>query len=155
MNIGQEIIGYREPMGEFGKRLRRYAPKVRIAIGNDPTWSLGDNRIPTLSARNLPALIDTGSDVTRIDTVLADRLGLTKIGEVQSNFTGVPVPTPVYRAQLCFPEVDFVLAGELPGANLRGSGMFHDFILGLDFLSHFAFLFDQRNSVVTLTFVGV
>jgi hypothetical protein len=128
---------------------------VQVAIGNDPTWRPDQSRMPNSIVPNLTALIDTGSDVSHIDVAFVTKLNLRKTGSVVANFTGIKTPIDIYSAQICFPEAEFVMGGDITAANIRGSEMYHDVILGQDFLAYFDFRFCPKSSVVELTFVGL
>jgi hypothetical protein len=144
-----------EPLGAFGQSLSRVAPKVKIAIANDPTWRSDQLRMPTSIVPGLTALIDTGSDTSHIDIAFVEKPHLQQIGNVTANFTGQKTPINVYSAQLCFPEVEFVMGGAITAVNIRGSEMYHDVILGQDFLAYFDFRFFPKRGMVELTFSGL
>src|SRR5215470_7974885 len=133
MEIGEKILGRLKPLGKFAELLgKNFAPKVSISIANDLTWHLGDQRLPSGLKGGLTALIDTGSDVTTIDSPFVELLHLQQIGEVTSSFTGITRKTPVYHVQLVFPKQKFVVDGSVQAVALRGTGNYHDVILGLD-----------------------
>ena len=146
------------PLGEYAQNLGpHFAPKIKVAIANDPNWSVGSQSMPrtALTLFGLVALIDTGSDVTRIDEEIAKRLNLVPKGNISSNFTDIEVPTSIYSLQVCLPESKFVMGGEFTAVSLRASQNFHDAILGLDFLEYFDLRIAPKTKLVEMTFVGV
>ncbi len=156
MQPGQKIVGSFRPMGAFAAQVGResFAPVVKLSLGNDPRWRAGDQSTPEVIERGLSAIIDTGSDVTRIDTSLADKHHLKKVGDVTSNFTGIQSPTAIYLAQLIFEEQDFVIRGKFSSANFKGGGYFHDMILGWDVLHFFDIHLNSNLDLVVLTYLG-
>ncbi|BDV38188.1 hypothetical protein [Methylocystis bryophila] len=156
MEPGQKIIGSFKPMGAFAATLGKesFAPVVQVSLGNDPRWRVGDQFMPDVIERGLSAIIDTGSDVTRIDIRLANKFHLKSVGDITSNFTGIPASTAVYAAQLIFEEQRFVLGGEFSAANFRDGGYYHDIILGWDVLHYFDMHLNSKLGIVALTFLG-
>ncbi len=156
MNIGQSIVGRFEPLGAYAQALgKNFAPKVSISVAADPTWNLGDDRLPSGMKGGLTAVIDTGSDVTRIDTALVEMFHLRAIGEISSSFTGINSQTSIYIAQMVFPQEMLVIGGPVTAVNLRATGNYHDVILGLDVLSGFELMVSEKLNVVSLTWLGM
>lgn len=155
MDAGQTIKGWVGPLGDYAESAGLcFAPFVRIALGNDPSWKSGDQRLPQLLSTELVALIDTGSDVTRLDAALIATFGLEVTGTSNSTFTGIQSQTQKCRAQLCFPEALFVVNGIHHTGTLRAGGQRHDVLIGLDLLQYFDFNFRPRAGVVELTYLG-
>jgi hypothetical protein len=156
LEVGQKIVGRFEPLGKFGQSVGKgFAPKVSVAVANDPTWHTGDPRVPAIAIPNLTALVDTGSDVSRIDLEMAHRLGLKQVGELSSSFTGIVSKTPIFDVQLVFLEALFVVGGPVTAISLRAQDNFHDVILGWDVLQYFDLRICSKRQTVEMIFVGI
>ncbi|HTO79615.1 MAG TPA: hypothetical protein VMJ31_07560 [Methylocystis sp.] len=156
MEPGQKIIRSFKPMGAFAAQLGKesFAPVVKLSLGNDPRWRVGDQFMPEAIERGLSAIIDTGSDVTRIDVGLANKFHLKRTGDITSNFAGIQASSAVYSAQLIFEEQRFVLGGEFSATNFRDGGYLHDVILGWDVLHYFDIRLNSNLDLVALTYLG-
>ena len=88
-----------------------------VQIG-DSMYRLDADRAPYIPADRHPALVDTGSELSCIDSVLATRLNLPAVGH--QSIAGVG---GVYRylAQICIPELEWVIHGQFAGVHLAAA----------------------------------
>lgn len=126
-------------------------PTLSVLIGLDADFAAS---VPTRAdaARRLsPALVDTGSDTTCIDSDLAHALNLPVANqEIVSGIHGRGIVN-FHLARIYVPELDVVFSGAFIGAHLEAGGQPYSAIIGRDFLRHFHLSYDGRTGAVSLS----
>lgn len=97
-------------------------------------------------------MLDTGSDLCRIDEGIAENLGFEDGGEMPSILSGFKTIVPMRKATLYIPQCDFRFDGSFPIAPLQKSETKYDVLLGMDFLKHFDLMVNPSINEVSLTF---
>jgi hypothetical protein len=97
--------------------------------------------------REVRAIIDTGSNVSCIDTKVAAELGLVNVGTIIASGASGGTKQPIFRAKLIVDDLSLVGTGSLLGVTL------HDnlgAILGRDFLQGLKMIYDGQAGELTL-----
>ena len=133
-----------------GESLADQGPVLYVHIGYDRAYQDGHGR-PDIPASPLPALVDTGAEVSCVDSRLAGGLRLPVAGnQVMAGAHGREA-VDVYLAQIYVPDLDFVISGQLPSANLIAGEQQYFALLGRDFLSNFTMVYEGRTGLVTIS----
>ena len=131
-------------------RLVAVGPTISVRVGHDPAFPPPDGRPTDSPPQLVPALIDTGAWSTCIDSALAASLGLPVAeNAVVSGVHGADL-VEVYAARVQVPDLGVVFRGRFPAARLSAGGQYHRALIGRDFLSHYALIYDGRTGAVRL-----
>lgn len=119
------------PLVEFG-------PTLLVQIGFDPRFRPGAANPPDLPHDRFPALVDTGSLESCIDSMLAGALGLPVAD--RSPVAGVHGVDEVnmHLAQIHIPELQWTVYGQFAGVHLAAGRQPHRALIGRTFLMNFA-----------------
>ena len=126
-------------------------PTLEVQIGYDSMYRLDAGREPYIPADRHPALVDTGSALSCIDSVLATRLNLPVVEHQSIAGVGGVYRADMYLAQICIPELEWVIHGQFAGVHLAAGGQPHRALLGRHFLRRFRFVYDGPTGSVTLS----
>ena len=133
-----------------GELLANRGPVLYVHIGYDRAYQDGHGR-PDIPASPLLALVDTGASVSCVDSRLARGLRLPVAGsQVMAGAHGAET-VDFYRAQIYVPDLDFVIDGHLPSANLIAGKQPYFALLGRDFLSNFTMVYEGGTGLVTIS----
>ena len=124
---------------------------LEVQIGYDPTFRVGVRRPPRIPADFHPALVDTGSALSCIDSDLAIALNLPGAGHQNLAGIGGIYRADMYLAQICIPRLEWVVAGQFAGVQLSAGGQPHRALLGRHFLRRFRLVYEGRTGAVTLS----
>jgi hypothetical protein len=136
-----------------GDALELYGPTMNVAIGQaDGSQPAGGSALSLPSIR-YPALIDTGSRASCIDSTLAVELELPVVEGMQRHVAGIlgTGVTDVYLAQISMPELGVSVAGHFTGVHLTAGGQPYRALIGRDILRNFTMVYDGRTGVVSLS----
>ena len=142
------------PSTEFGfgrwDELFTYGPTLEVQIGYDPTYRVGADGAPNIPADRHPALVDTGSALSCTDSGLANALDLPTVGHQSMSGVGGVYRADVHVAQICIPDLEWVIHGQFAGVHLAAGGQPHRALLGRHFLRRFRLVYEGRTGSVTL-----
>ena len=143
------------PSTDFGfsrwDELFSFGPTLEVQIGYDSTYRLDAERAPKIPAVRLPALVDTGSVLSCIDSVLATRLNLPNVGHQTIAGVGGVYRADMHLAQICIPDLEWVIHGQFAGVHLAAGGQPHRALLGRHFLRRFLLVYNGRSGSVRLS----
>ena len=127
--------------------LELYGPALHVAIDMDS----GSQSVGETVSDHYPALIDTGSRVSCIDSTLAEDLGLPVVEGMRQQVAGIlgSGVVDVYRAQISIQELDLSVTGEFPGIQLAEGGQPYRVLVGRDILKSFTMTYDGKTGVVS------
>ena len=128
-----------------------FGPTLEVQIGYDSMYRLDADREPYIPADRHPALVDTGSALSCIDSVLATRVNLPTVGSQTIAGVGGVYRADMYLAQICIPELEWVIHGQFAGVHLAAGGQPHRALLGRHFLRRFRFVYDGPSGSVSLS----
>jgi hypothetical protein len=144
-----ELIGYFQDHPDAGFRALGFKlPCVEVSlVGND--W---DRKIlpPPIFKEHLIAIIDTGSDICKIDSTLISELGAKVIGRNNVSYTGVRGIADVYNVSILI-KPGYVFNGSMAAADLKSMGF--DMLLGYDMLRSFDVEIRHSANVVLMTHI--
>ena len=138
----------------YGDALEFYGPTLQVDIRrHDFRSSAAVGSDTVASEMHYPALIDTGSRESGIDSSLAKELGLAAAEDTERQAVGIlgRGVVNVYLAQFSIPELDLSLAGHFPGVHLAEGGQPYRALIGRDILRNFTMVYDGRAGYVTLS----
>jgi len=126
-----------------------YGPVLKVSLGFDPNWNPGLNAPPKLSLADIEALIDTGSEESCIDALLAaqlelpiiDRRVVCGIGSMEVN---------VHAGQVFVPALKYTIRGHFAAVPLKEHGHRQRVLLGRTFLRACRFVYDGKSGKVTV-----
>ena len=121
-----------------------WGPMIKFSL-SDATSLESENIV----ARDLVALIDTGSDYCRIDQAIVASHSLSVIGEARSKSVGQETIVKTYNCQIILGE-DIKLQLMCGSTVLRESGAAFDLILGMDAIRFFELTVNRSAPLVTL-----
>ncbi len=143
------------PTIEFGfgrwDQLFNVGPTLQVQIGYDSTFRDGVRRPPYIPAVLHPALVDTGSALSCIDSNLANALNLPNAGHQNLAGVGGVYRADMYLAQICIPKLGWVVTGQFAGVYLSAGGQPHRALPGRHFLRRFRLVYEGRSGEVTLS----
>jgi len=128
-----------------------WGPQIFVDIGFDPSYAfvLGGPP-PTPGKKQLPALIDTGSGESCIDSLLAAQLNLPIVNKrMQAGAHGAKMVN-MHMAQVHIPSLNYIIYGEFAAVDLRIGGQSIDALIGRTFLQHFKMTYDGATGDVEL-----
>ncbi len=128
-----------------------FGPTVRVDIGFDPQWVAASGAIPAAGMTGLPALIDTGSTESCIDSLLAAKLNLPIVNRRKLAGAHGAKEVNIYLAQLHVPDLNHTVYGEFAGVDLIAGGQKHHALIGRTFLNSFTMVYDGNSGQVTLS----
>ena len=106
--------------------LEQHGPTLLVDIGFDAGYVPdAPERPPQAGRRQIPALIDTGATMSCIDDGLARELSLPLVDRQLMGGVGGQHEANLYLAQVFAPAMGFTQYGQFFGADLRGSGQWH------------------------------
>ena len=141
--------GFKDAGGVSGSvLLALFGPTMPVDIGFDPKFVTG--KIPQASAKQIPALIDSGALQSCIDSDLADSLNLPIVDRQWISGAGGKHEVNMYLAQLHVPNFVFTQYGQFAGVSLTAGGQQHKVLLGRTFLRTFIMIYDGIRGQVTL-----
>ena len=131
--------------------LARRGPTLSVSIGLDSEIAIGTPFHREAAPELWPALVDTGSATSCVDSQLAIMLRLPVVS--QRTVSGVHGEGVVneHLAQIFVPDLGVVFSGLFVGAHLNAGGQPHSAIIGRDFLRHFRLTYDGRTGAVALS----
>lgn len=121
-----------------------WGPMIKFSLSN--ATSLNTENI---IARDLVALIDTGSDYCRIDDRIVAEHDFRVIGEARSKSVGQETIVKTYNCQVILSD-DIKLQLMCGSTVLRASGASFDLILGMDAIRFFELTVNRSVPLVTL-----
>ena len=126
-------------------------PTLPVLIGLDTNFAaVTPTRVDAVQ-RLSPALVDTGSDTTCIDSDLAYALNLPVANqEIVSGIHGRGIVN-FHLARIYVPRLEVEFSGAFVGAHLEAGGQPYSAIIGRDFLRHFRLTYDGRTGEVSLS----
>lgn len=131
--------------------LETRGPTLSVSIGLDDDIGIGAPFNREAAQELWPALVDTGSATSCVDSRLAVMLRLPVVGQqTVSGVHGAGVVN-MHLARIFVPELGVVFSGIFAGAHLEAGGQPHSAIIGRDFLRHFHLSYDGRTGAVTLS----
>ena len=133
--------------------LEFYGPTLNVEISRDSGAQPAAGSMRTQSRIRYPALINTGSRVSCIDSTLAVELELPVVEGMQRHVAGIlgTGVTDVYLAQISMPELGVSVAGHFTGVHLTAAGQPYRALIGRDILRNFTMVYDGRTGVVSLS----
>ena len=136
-----------------GDALEFYGPTLNVEISRDSGAQPAAGSMRTQSRIRYPALIDTGSRVSCIDSTLAEELDLPAVADMQRQVAGIlgTGVVDVYLAEISIPELELSVAGHFSGAHLAAGGQPYRALIGRDILRNFTMVYDGRTGVVSLS----
>jgi hypothetical protein len=146
------ITGYYGSINSSAANARElWGPMIKFSLSN----SLDPNQTHIVET-DLTALIDTGSDLSRIDSDLAERHGLHMVGQQPSISGGMSSIVNVYALQVLLDDQPkrSVLQLLCPAVRLRGSGGPYDLLFGMDAIRFFDLSVNRSRELVSLIWVG-
>jgi hypothetical protein len=114
-----------------------------------PTGPTGPNLQPSL-VQNVPALIDTGAQLSCIDEALAQQLQLPLINQTTSGGVHGQGLLNVYLGFIGIPLLGTMQIGAFIGAVM--SGQMHRALIGRTFLTDMLLVYDGRTGAVKLAY---
>ena len=137
----------------FGRRdqLFTFGPTLEVQIAYDPTFRVGVRRPPNIPADLHPALVDTGSALSCIDSDLAIALKLPNAGHQTLAGVGGVYRADMHLAQICIPRLEWVVTGQFAGVHLSAGGQPHRSLLGRHFLRRLRLVYEGRTGEATLS----
>lgn len=126
-------------------------PTLPVLIGLDHDLMMAAATRTDALHRALPALLDTGSDTTCIDSDLAYALNLPVADQMIVSGVHGRGLVNLHLARIYIPGLDAVFSGAFAGAGLEAGGQPYTAILGRDFLRQFRLTYDGRTGAVTLS----
>ena len=144
--------GFHDQLGLSGTQaLVNTGPTLVVDIGFDVSFHASPSGgTPTVAAKNIPALIDTGATESCIDDQLAQSLSLPLVDRRKISGIGGHHEVSVYLAQIVTPLFGYVQYGQFSGVALRQGGQKHEVLLGRTFLRTFFMIYDGVRGQVTL-----
>ena len=128
-----------------------FGPTVRVDIGFDPQWVAGSGVTPAAGTKGLPALIDTGSTESCIDSLLAAQLNLPIVNRRKLAGAHGAREVNIHLAQLRVPGLNYNIYGEFAGVDLIAGGQQHYALIGRTFLRNLTMVYDGISGQVTLS----
>ena len=144
--------GFHDDCGSFDStRLLTLGPTLNVRIGFDANFKPGLNTIPDLPSTLYPALIDTGANVSCIDSTVARILVLPISDRI--NVSGVLGAGEVnmHIAQIYIPDLNTIFYGSFAGVHLLAGNHYHSALIGRDFLLNFKMYYDGTTGRVTIS----
>ena len=132
--------------------LMQSGPVLYVDIGPDSSFDLYGSRSPDLETTHCPALVDTGTSDSCIDSAMASELQLP-IAERYAVVSGAhgPAQTNMYPAQIYVPSLHLVMYGQFAGVRLAVGGQPHAALIGRDLLRHCTMVYNGTTGDVVLT----
>ena len=126
-------------------------PTLPVIIGIDDDLVIGASSLTDIAQQLSPALVDTGSDTTCVDSDLAHALNLPIVNqEVVSGVHGRGMVN-FHLARISIPALGATFAGVFAGVHLEAGRQPYSAIMGRDFLRHFRLIYDGRTGAVSLS----
>lgn len=101
--------------------------------------------------RNLVGMVDTGSDLCRIDADVAAEFNLPAGEPMPSILAGVNRQVPTVAAEFLFPDGFVLRGGRFPTGPFRRAGCQYDALLGMDFIQHYELVMSVKAGVFDLS----
>lgn len=126
-------------------------PTVAVSIGFDPDYRHRESGRPALPYNQFPALVDTGTLDSCIDSSIAMSLGLPIVEQQYVSGAGGAYTANMFLAQMYIPALDYTIYGQFAGVHLLAGGQTHYALIGRTFLQHFVMAYDGRTGRVTIS----
>ena len=133
------------------EELINLGPTLLVRIGFDRSFSHEQSPAPRLPRELHPALIDTGADLSSIDSALAQRLELPLVGECIVAGAHGEHALPQYLAQIYVPDFNYTIYGFFAGSRLTAGGQHQVAILGRLFLSDFTMTYEGQTGITRIS----
>lgn len=131
--------------------LAAIGPTLRVHVGFDPEFNPEYGQAPRSQAKNVWALVDTGADMSCIDTQLAEKIGLDSIDTMTTiSANGQYDEMPIFLAHIYVPNLEATIYGEIASAHLAHGKSLHRVLLGRDFLRRHIMTYNGPDGRVTL-----
>lgn len=144
--------GFEDGQGGSAQALLiQFGPTLGVKIGFDPGYSSGGIDLPKLPDTLWPALVDTGTILSCIDSSLANLLGLPVVDRIPLSGVGGKEEFNVYLAQIYVPSLQFTTYGEFAGVHLTSGGQRHYALIGRSFLKDFNMIYNGKTGAVILS----
>jgi hypothetical protein len=146
------VTGYFGPINSTAAHASElWGPMIRFSLSN-ATHPSQCNIVET----DLTALIDTGSDLSRIDDGLAVKHNLHQLGQMSAVSGGLSSTVNLYSLQITLSDLprSHLLQLQCPSVQLRSSGAPYDFLLGMDAVRFFELLVVRSRQIVNLRWAG-
>jgi hypothetical protein len=129
-----------------------YGPSLLVDVGCDPTFTPEAPTVPMPRQTGVWGLVDTGAMMCCLDSVLADKLNLSIVGQQKAlvGFSDSPQNVNIYRAQIRVPTLHSTIHGSFAGFDMRAAGQVHEVLLGRTFLRHFVMTYVGFTGAVSL-----
>jgi predicted aspartyl protease len=126
-----------------------YGPLLKVNVGFDPTWTTALNAPPKLAVNDLDALIDTGSQESCIDSMLAVQLELPLVDRQRVCGVG-SMEVDVRAGQVYVPALKYTITGKFAAVPLKEHGHRQSVLLGRTFLRDCKLAYDGKTGKVTI-----
>ena len=144
--------GFSDGRGSFDPtHLVTVGPTLEVKIGFDVNFKPGSNIIPDLPSSLYPALIDTGTMESCIDSTVAGSLDLPISGRERVAGALGPSEVNMYLAQIHIPDLNTIIFGQFAGVHLSAGNQHHLALIGRTFLLNFNLNYDGRTGRVTIS----
>ena len=128
-----------------------HGPTIRIQIGFDLGYHVGDKRAPDLPPDMRYALVDTGASESCIDSSLAIELDLPVVDRRSVSGSHGAQEVNFHLAQIYVPDLDHAIIGRFAGVHLAAGGQPHSALMGRTFLRNVTMIYEGRTGAVTLS----
>ena len=133
-------------------RLERYGPTLSVEIGFDHLFHPDSaNRRPDIPTDSRSALVDTGADVSCIDSALVAELGLPLFTQGKVSGVGGVSTVQYHLAQIYIPSLRYIIYGAFAAVHISSDEQPHQALIGRDFLKNFRMTYEGRTGAVILS----
>ena len=154
MIIGETIVGRAAPIGAFSASKGFLGAVFKVDASADQNWTAAQLHLPPVLSSGLDGLVDTASEISRVDEALVEKWGLQPVGEIPSSYVGLQRPAKTYKIQINLPPSNFIIGGLLSAVPLRSSGIYADLLIGLDVLFYFSLHLFPAEGRASLIYTG-
>jgi hypothetical protein len=126
-----------------------FGPVLKVSVGFDPKWKNALNAPPKLALTDIDALIDTGSEESCIDALLAVQLELPLVDRQMVCGVG-SMEVDVRAAHVFVPALKYTIGGKFAAVPLKEHGHRQSVLLGRTFLRDCKLVYDGRSGRVTI-----
>jgi predicted aspartyl protease len=131
--------------------LVRNGPTLATRIGFDQGYRIADRVPPNLPEGEHAALVDTGAQLSCIDSALAADLNLPIVDREPVSGAHGSHEVNVHLAQIYVPALEMTIVGRFHGVHLTAGNQKHLALLGRTFLQRCTMSYDGPAGTVTIS----